>query len=104
MIEPRMVYEAQLLFASVLGASAYLTFRVLDAGLLGALSVKYFAWAGKTEERRRLDVALNAEKASIFFKVPPTSTEARDKFKEHIANVPVDEATGEVQLAGELIP
>jgi hypothetical protein len=98
-----MVYEAQLLFTSVLGVSAYLTFRVLEAGLLGALSAKYFSWAGRTEERRKLDVAQSAEKATIFFRGPPLETENKQKFDEQISKVPIDEATGEVVLEGTLI-
>jgi hypothetical protein len=98
-----MVYEAQTLFGSVLLASSYLLFRVLEGGMLGPLSSKYFEWAGRTEERRRLDLALSAEKATLRFKGPSLETESKAKFDEQIAKVPIDEATGEAILKGKTL-
>jgi len=94
--------EAQLLFASVLVTSGYLIFRVLEAGLLGSFSARYFEWAGRTTERKRLEFALTAEKATLHFKPPTFDGTARTKFEEQIDKVPIDEATGEAIIQGPL--
>ena len=96
-----MVYEAQALFGSVLAASGYLAFRVLEAGLLGKLSTRYFEWVGRVEEQRKLTLALNAEKATLHLKGPTVEREAKEKFEDHIGKVPIDEATGEAIIEGE---
>jgi hypothetical protein len=92
--------EAQLFFGSVLVASIYLSFRVLQAGLLGPLSVRYFEWAGRTEERKKLEFAATAEKATLHFKPPSLEGEARARFREQVEQVPIDEATGEAIISG----
>jgi hypothetical protein len=94
--------EAQVLFGSVLVTSGYLLYRVLEAGLLGSLSARYFEWAGRTNEQKKLEFALTAEKATLHFKAPTIETDAKVKFDEQVDKVPMDDATGEAIISGPL--
>jgi hypothetical protein len=98
-----IINESQILFFSVLASSVYLVFRVLEAGLMGSLSARYFAWAGRTNERKKLELALAAEKATLHFKPPSMNGEAKVKFLEQLEKVPIDDATGEAIIEGMFI-
>ncbi len=95
-----MLHEAHLLFGATLSLSGYLLFRVLDAGLLGALSLRYLEHVGKLEEVKKLEMAAAAEKSTVFLSTPNVSKDKREVFDKILSAVPIDEATGEAILAG----
>ena len=95
--------ESHALFGSIVVTSMYLLFRVLEAGLLGRLSVKYFELVGRTEEVRKLELASAAEKASVFIKPPTFKTVRKQAFEEQIEKVPMDKDTDEAILEGRLL-
>ncbi|KAH9258548.1 hypothetical protein BASA81_003050 [Batrachochytrium salamandrivorans] len=94
--------EAHLLFTATVLLAAFLVFRVLEAGLLGSLSVRYALFFNReNKELKRLQLSQDAEKATLFLKSPVFSTEEAKKFTEVMSAVPVDEATDEAILHGK---
>lgn len=94
--------EAHLLFTATVVLAAFLVFRVLEAGLLGSLSVRYALFFNReNKELKRLQLSQDAEKATLFVKSPEFPSEESKKFTEVVSAVPVDEATDEAILHGK---